>query len=53
MFRFTDQRACSEPGAEKLILRGLLVVAAFVIDLLTILLAWVVGYVLPSSLLAI
>lgn len=44
VFRFTDQRACSEPGAEKLILRGLLVVAAFVIDLLTILLAWVVGY---------
>ncbi|KGK42125.1 hypothetical protein LH51_09605, partial [Nitrincola sp. A-D6] len=44
LFRYADNLVSTRPGAARLISRLIIVLGALLVDLLTILLAWVVGY---------
>lgn len=44
VFNFADNRAVQSPGAAKLLSRLLFVIFAFIIDIMIIALAWVIGY---------
>lgn len=44
LFRYADKLASTKPGSGRLVSRLIIVLAALLVDLLSILLAWVVGY---------
>ncbi len=44
LFNLANNSALSQPGAARLLTRTIIVIGAFIVDLVTVILAWVVGY---------